>query len=209
MLSERVLKMRYNLVIVKRIPQTFFSLASALSLLLLIATITLWIRSYFVRDQIGWFDGKEFSPTYVYSRRIVSADGGIMFQAEYQEWGKWAGKMFQGHAFVWSHEARGVYPVYEPSGPPDTPKFTRLAGAGFEIIIPGARPAYPYFEEAKSVTAPYWAIMIMTAILPLFWFRARQRNKLRCAVRFGFCLTCGYDLRATPDRCPECGTSAR
>jgi hypothetical protein len=55
-----------------------------------------------------------------------------------------------------------------------------------------------------AVIVPYWALVIPLAILPLNGFRkaiTRMRRKRR-----GQCLTCGYDLRHTSERCPECGT---
>ena len=45
--------------------------------------------------------------------------------------------------------------------------------------------------------------LIVPLVLPALWLVRRRLRRTRDA---GLCLRCGYDLRATPDRCPECGT---
>jgi hypothetical protein len=51
---------------------------------------------------------------------------------------------------------------------------------------------------------PHWFLLSLTATLPsIRLFSHLRRKHLRLP---GHCQTCGYDLRATPDRCPECGT---
>jgi hypothetical protein len=46
------------------------------------------------------------------------------------------------------------------------------------------------------------------AFLPACWVTSRIPAILqrRERIRRGLCPSCGYDLRASPDRCPECGT---
>jgi hypothetical protein len=57
--------------------------------------------------------------------------------------------------------------------------------------------------DRRIGSVAYWAVIAPGLVLPALFMRSRWVRNHR--LRLGLCLSCGYDLRATRDRCPECG----
>jgi hypothetical protein len=59
--------------------------------------------------------------------------------------------------------------------------------------------------QSWSLGIPDWIVAMMLAGgAILMW---RKKSTLRYRRHHGLCLRCGYDVRATPDCCPECGAA--
>jgi len=58
-------------------------------------------------------------------------------------------------------------------------------------------------DIGNMALAPAWVVSVIL-IPPLIWLARLMRDRKR--LLNNHCTNCGYDLRATPDRCPECGT---
>jgi hypothetical protein len=72
----------------------------------------------------------------------------------------------------------------------------------------GRQPFFGYPRNSFGIQLYYWIMLPLLAAWPVarvaavLWGRVKQ---IEDAVP---CPACGYDLRATPGRCPECGTEA-
>lgn len=166
---------------------TFFM---AMSLLLSAAVCVLWARSYWVTDAAG-FTRQMPAP----ASRIVWSTRGFL---TYQQLTHPAGSKAVYHAPGWVYERGPAQAPNDLGG--NSRRFLGVAYADNTSIrgpLAGTRQV--------AVQAPYWILLPATGALPIarLLLSGRRRRAARAAA--GLCVICGYDLRATPGRCPECG----
>ena len=172
----------------------------AASFLVCVLAIAQWARSYW------WVDKIAHGYSYQY-HGIHSANGVVSYYGTRHHYTTSALAATTPYWWRNSHPAR-----------PEADPLAGIKGCGFEmfgigyasftapedmVIGPGGLMARVGVIDVLEFSFPYWLIAVVSGLAPAvqivrFAWR-RRRSKL------GLCPACGYDLRATPDRCPECG----
>ena len=187
----------------RRLSRILLNAATVASLVLCVATLVLWVRSrwyiFAVACSIPRRTGTDVVDT---SYRVFGVPGRLGFvRGVYTHVGFSEAEL---SSFLrppeWSVDS---LPVAQLAPDRAAPTFFRhFADWRFHSL--GIYNGGKGGEELKVVEIPYAVLFSGAAMLPALrsgraWFRRRAAGS-------GVCPTCGYDLRATPDRCPECGT---
>ena len=193
------------------------AMGAVIAALLLIVMAVMWVRSLLITDRLI-YNTRSPAALSATSIQLWSLDGSVKFvhsksiyvsremfyhedPANISDEAATTSNLPLGAGLhYWSHQIS--------TRAPQRPSVRNWLGFGLEIY-----PRVPVTGTALGklswliVTVPHWFLVLLSAIVPSLWLRRRMRA-LRAA-RLNVCVACGYDLRATPLRCPECGTVQR
>jgi hypothetical protein len=192
----------------RRLGRILLNVATALSLVLLAATLALWARSQWIIDnvqraQTARRDGE------------IRVDGHAVISERAGVWLLWV-RSQQTPGLFWDQELRRAQELGE------RPQWTwKVSRAASSYATPAPRADLQrwgplrleirdqllsnHAMQWRGAWVPYWAVVLVWAILPVARVVGRLVNRRG---QSGLCPVCGYDLRATPARCPECGWDA-
>ena len=156
-------------------------LLACLSLLIAVALLVLFIRSFWRNDSL-------FIERGPHGYFVASARGRV---GVIEVSGSW-------------HPRRFHYASYEQT---DSAVLTTIAKSGdtknLWILLSGDGNLRSNFGKSRWIAFPYLTPLVPCAALPAIMLGRAWRRRKR--LRGGLCARCGYDLRASQGRCPECG----
>ena len=201
-----------------RMLSRLFRALVVVSLVLCIALVVIWMRSYRQFDEIRIVAQK---------KRLWQFSSGSGF-CEVVSFAKWP----YNETFSWRTRKGSIAPTGLPVGWLGSDKECWTEGSGSFIGVyswgrlrvryrpDGVPPEigkpdeawtepFIYSEPANYFIyiVPYWVVVSSLIIPPFAWLVSimiRRKIVARRLVR-GLCLRCGYDLRCSEGRCPECG----
>ena len=208
------------------------NLLIACSALLCVAAAAMWCRSHLRSDRLIYTFREPSGAWVVREHRFVGPQPTVAKAVEAVSIGSGDGRIVLTHVgFVIPRGQRLLAPGEpEPDYTQDVP-YEAAARTGFAFEHPAAArwisTGFPrggigftrcnaswmmsfsywqapgWFARGDEYEIPLWFITLLFAIAPVTRIVILLRRRWRFAA--GHCPTCGYDLRASPDRCPECG----
>ena len=169
----------------ERMKRRLLNLVIVLSLVLFLSTVAAWVASSSRAHVIDW--GGDAS----------AVTAGVFRGGCFVGWAWWGASERRGAGFRYRSLAASELPRrFDPvSGYATTRRF-----AGFGLGSTRAPQS-----GTTMVALPLWPFVLLSLAPPTAGWRARHRRLRR--MRTERCPACGYDLRATPGRCPECGNA--
>ena len=174
--------------------------AAGVSLVLCLATLALWVRSYWVVDEVftraeAVSEGRATRSLW----RASSASGAISIYH--------VGGASSDPAWVTAQKAveeRGwrASPIAATSGATARFRFERHPRDAMAYQRTDAG-RLTFVGVSWVLVFPHWLAVVVCLALGALWVVSFRRRRARRMV--GLCPACGYDVRATPVRCPECG----
>jgi hypothetical protein len=156
-----------------------FTILAALALLLFVAVVVAWLWSNLAHPH---------SIGIAAGWRTIYEDSGPIVGIYAHDWG-------DGEDEIWPFDL-SFSPPFVGSTPINSHR--PIGPLGFQFIAWRPTPVDWYY----AVGFPFWFLALASAFTS-YRLRPRRRRHI------GLCPACGYDLRATPEKCPECGAAAR
>ena len=165
----------------RRLRGTLLTLASGLSLILCITTVMMWVRYRSLEVYATLWDLPLPKWAHAKSDGVASRD-----------------QLSISLTTGWHAPNEN-----EPQSENLTPATTAFYFHGFAYYLFVERLFRGGVMKTHEVQVPWWFAITVPSALPICLLCRVLADRIK--LRRGHCEKCGYDLRASPERCPECG----